>query len=801
MKKNYILLVWVLLLFFNAYSSAKQGYYTIDSSKSTSGTNFKTWLDFQQSIVSTGVSGMVYVDVVTDNLSNSQIVFTAIPGVSNSNQIIINGHGKKLSASISDAVILFDGADYIQIDSLQLENSSSNPLAIGIRFKNSSDYNTISRCFIELSGLVNATMNSGAYIAFSDAANALTTSSSKSTGSYNTLQYNIMQSTLKNSTGPSFGIVVNGSSASYASTAQNNTVRGNIILNFAYMGIYMFNTNGNHLVLNDISRIGADSVNCSSTIYGIYSMNAGSANRSNRIDSNHIHDLPKDSFYQGGNINTLYGIYTKYINGTGSLRFSISGNLIRNLYSNQNCYIMNNSYNYFLDVIFNIADNIDLPISSNSSINFYGIFNSYIYGSYRINNNTIKNCDGGNYWYGIQNSYPRLASGVQQINENIITSNTHAFNYRYNIYSYYADKSDSLHRIEIAGNHIYENSTDNAYTYNIYCEYYGDYIIADNIIEKNISNHFYMYGLYLHYFGTYHVDRNIIRRNIATLAGQGTVYGIYSDLNYEQHYLSNLIVENSGTGSNYGMYLSGGSSGNFVHEIRQNTISNNGALSGNPLNFSYPIYCNLPYSTSLNFIGNVIDIMNSNTLHMYLLTNNTLNVEYNSYHVKNVNSESYITTLGSDTSLVDWINFNAGKNELNAVSGHFFDSITYATKWFYNQNNVPSVSYNLSDVYGVTRSSTFSDRGAVEYSGTTSVKSIKNLGLDCTVYPNPNVGDLISINNIGVAQEAIFYDITGKVINTFKIQAGVNSIENNLTSGIYFIYFSQSGQTLKLLVE
>ena len=194
MKKNYTLLLFTCLLFLNAFSSAKVGNYTIDSSKATSGTNFNTWVDFQQSIVSSGVSGMVYVDVLTDDLSNSQIVFAAIPGVSNANRIFINGHGKKLTANISDAVILFDGADYLQVDSLQIENSSTNPLAIGIRFKNNSDYNTISRCFIELSGLANTSANSGAYIAFADAANALTTASNKSTGSYNTLQYNVMQS-------------------------------------------------------------------------------------------------------------------------------------------------------------------------------------------------------------------------------------------------------------------------------------------------------------------------------------------------------------------------------------------------------------------------------------------------------------------------------------------------------------------------------------------------------------------------------------------------------------------------------
>lgn len=802
MKKNYYSLLFVLLISFSAISSPLQGNYTIDSSTSTGGGNFKSWKDFQQSIVSNGVSGMVNIDVLTDEPSSPQIVFADIEGVSNSNRIIINGHGKMLKASIADAVILFNGADYITIDSLHINNSSLYPQAIGIRFRNSSDYNTISRCLIELSGLKNTVINSAAYIAFAEAANSLLAPINKSLGSYNTLQYNVMRCTLPNSTGPTFGIVLKGNSATYANTAQNNTVRGNIILNFYYMGIYMQNTNGNHLVLNDISRYGADLPNCYSNIYGIYSKDAGSSNRSNRIDSNHIHDLPKESTFGVGNIKTLTGIYTNYIIGTATYRFSIRNNIIQNLFSTENCFIMSNSYNHFIDILSNIVFNVDMPIMNSSGINFFGIFNSYIYGSYRINNNSIENCDGGYKWYGIQNNYPRLASGVQQINGNIMANNLHTSSNKSNIYSTQADLSDSMHPIEIIDNHIYGNSTDNAYTYNIFCEYYGHYKITDNIIEKNVSNDYLIYGMYLSNYGTYHVERNIIRGNIASSSVQSIVYGIYSNSNYEQHFLSNLIVENTGSGNTYGLYLSNILSNNYVNEIRQNTISINGSLSSNGLINSYPIYCNLPFSNSLNFTGNIIEVLNSSFFYLYLLTNNTLNADYNSYHIYNVNSESYATTSdGVAQSLVDWINLNLGNNELNAVNGHFFDSLTYASKWFFNQDNVPSVATNLLDVYSVSRDVNFSDRGAVEYSGITSIKQSKISDNLITIYPNPNTGDIIYINNLGIPQEAIIYDLTGKVIYTNQIESGVNTIDINLSSGVYIIYLKESGQTLKLIVE
>ena len=802
MKKNYYTLLLLLLISFSALSNPLQGNYTINSGTATGGSNFNSWIDFQQSIVSNGISGLVSVDVMTDEPSSSQIVFANIEGASNSNRIMINGHGKMLSANIADAVILFSGADYITIDSLQINNSSSNPLAIGIRFRNSSDYNTISRCLIEFSGIVNTVLNSGSYIAFAETANSLLSPINVSLGTYNTLQYNVMRSTLPNSTGPSFGIVLKGNSATYSTTAQNNTVRGNIILNFYYMGIYMQNTNGNHLVLNDISRFGADSSNCHSYIYGIYSKDAGSSNRSNRIDSNHIHDLPKDSFFEGGNIKTLIGIYTNYIAGTSTYRFSISNNVIRNLFSTQNCFIMSNSYNHFMDVLSNVVFNVDLPIISGSGINFYGIFNSYIYGSYRINNNTIKNCDGGYYWYGVYNHYPRLASGVQQINGNIIANNLHTSSNKSNIYSIQADLSDSMHPIEIIDNHIFGNSTDNAYTYNIYCENYGYYKITDNIIEKNVSNDNFIYGMYLSNYGTYHVERNIIRGNIASSSVQSIVFGIYSNSNYEQHFTSNLIVENTGSGNTYGLYLANANDAKYLHEIRQNTISINGSLSANGLLNSYPIYCNLPFSNNLNFTGNIIEVLNSSSLYLYLLTNNTLNVDYNSYHIYNVSTEVYSTTSnGVASSLLGWINLNLGNNELNAVNGHFFDSLTYASKWFLNQDNVPSVAYNLLDVYSVSRDVNFSDRGAVEYSGMTSIKQSKISENIITIYPNPNTGDIININNPSIPQEVIFYDLTGKIISSSQLESGVNSIDINLSSGIYIIYFKESGQTLKLIVE
>ena len=67
-----------------------------------------------------------------------------------------------------------------------------------------------------------------------------------------------------------------------------------------------------------------------------------------------------------------------------------------------------------------MADDNDVTVGTSSAYQFYGWYNGYSYNEYRFNNNTIQNCDGGYWWYGIRNSYPNGSCTVAEMNGNTI---------------------------------------------------------------------------------------------------------------------------------------------------------------------------------------------------------------------------------------------------------------------------------------------------------------------------------------------------------------------------------------------
>ncbi|HEY1046258.1 MAG TPA: hypothetical protein VGF79_07455, partial [Bacteroidia bacterium] len=379
MRKFYkplgILRLALLVLTVGFLSTTKaqlSGSYTLDSTLATGGTNFKTWADFRSSIVTNGVSAAVTLNVITNRVETAQISFPAITGASATNTITIKGNSMVLEADLTDAVILFDGVDYLTIDGLVIRNTSNSATTRGIRVQNESDNNTIKNNTIEFSALTTTSTSGSAYILFSTSTTSATTSSSTNHGLNNVISGNLMRTTNSGSPGPAFGITIQGSSSSYTATAQNNTVSGNTIQNFYYMGIYMNNTNGNQILNNDISRANATSYNSNSTLLGIYSTYSYAANRATKIDGNNIHDLP----YQGGTASnapgTVYVTYFQYNYGNSTYRFSASNNTLKDNKANGYMYLCYGYYNYHMDLIGNLADNNDVPVSTSSSYFFYG---------------------------------------------------------------------------------------------------------------------------------------------------------------------------------------------------------------------------------------------------------------------------------------------------------------------------------------------------------------------------------------------------------------------------------------------
>ncbi|MCC6818973.1 MAG: hypothetical protein IT245_08790, partial [Bacteroidia bacterium] len=675
--------------FAGSASAQLSGTYTIDNSVATGGSNYANWADFRSDIVANGVSGAVTVDVITDQ-TESQIVLPAITGASSTNTITINGNGKYIEAGVNDGVFLFDGIDYLTIDGLVIRNTNNNANVKGIRIQNGSDYNTIENCTIEFSALTSTSTTSSAYIAYSTSATSSTTTSSTNHGAYNVIDNNLMRTTNVNSPGPAFGIAIQGASSSYSNTAQNNTISNNTIQNFYSMAIRMYYTNGNQVLGNDISRANATSYNSSSTLYGIYSYYSYAANRPTKLDGNNIHDLPFSGGSTASAPTSVYAFYTYYNYGNATYRFSINNNSIQRNKASQYMYLGYSYYSYNFDVIGNFSDDNDVQTSTSSTRQFYGWQLYYNQNDYRVNENTIQNCDGGYYWYGIRVEYPSSACTTAEIDRNVVKNNAKAYYYHYSIRA--------------------------AYTYNS-----ANYpvSISDNIIENNTSDYYYHYSIYAYYYGNFDISRNVIKNNRNTSNSTSYYhYSIYNYYNYNTKVNSNLIVDNAAYYYTYPIYNYSFISGSYTTEVRQNTIRANGNLTNNSTPYVYAIYQYQYYHTNIKVIGNIFDLQNwygFYPVYTYNINGGTpYTWDYNSYYLSNFSNQNWYCPAGTSNSFAAWSNNGfSGSNERFINGGHNFAG-NFASNRFLNQNNVPSVTSNPKDAYSVVRNPSMSDRGAVE---------------------------------------------------------------------------------------
>jgi len=690
--QNFLRIVFTLFCaaFMSSASAQLSGTYTIDNTAATSGTNFATWLAFRNSITTNGVSGAVTVNVMTDNTETAQINFGAITGSSSTNTVTINGNNKILSVGVSDAVILLSGADYFTFDKVTVRNTSTSQYVQGYRLFNGSDYNTISNGIIEFTSLTSATTSGGAYVAFSSSSTSMTATSSTGHGNFCTISGNTMRTTNTNSPGPAYGITCTGNSSTYSYTEQNNTINGNTIQNFYFMAIYMFYTNGNQVLNNDISRANATSYNSSSTLYGIYSYYSYATSRSTKLDGNKLHDMPFFGATPTTAPSTMYDFYTYYNYGNSTYKFTINNNEIKNVMASTNNYLGYNYFNYYFDLIGNMADNNDVSTSTSSAVNFRGWLNYGTYNEYRFNNNTIQNCDGGYYWYGIRNDYPSGSCTVAQINGNTIKNNAKAYFYHYSIFSQWTYNS-TLYPVQI----------------------------NENVIEGNTSDYYYHYSIYAYFYGNYDISRNIIRNNRNTSNSTSYYhYSIYNYYNYNTTINSNLIVDNAAYYYTYCIYNYSFISGTYTTEVRQNTVRANGSLSNNFSPYLYGIYQYQYYHTNIKVIGNIFDFQNwygFYPVYTYNVNGSTpYTWDHNSYYVNNFSNQNWYCPAGTSNSFTAWAsNGFCGPNEKFINGGHNY-ATNMASNRFLNQNNVPTVSSNPKDVYGVARNPAKSDRGAVE---------------------------------------------------------------------------------------
>ena len=330
MIKNYInknILQAMKVLCLGGLMAFSSNAYSQLSGTKTLGTggDYTSWSALASAIRTSGVNGKLTVTMLNDmSLGSTRVTFQNPTSnkPTSTNQIVIDGNGKKLDYSGYDAAIVLNGVSYLTIEDLKLEHTRNASDNKGIQFMGDAQYNTIDGCTISFPNQTSSTTSTssgGAYIVFSASLTTMTSyNASYHNGRYNTVK-NCTMTTRANSNGPTVAIMVYNSAIRDASTAANNTFQNNTIKNYYYYGLYNQYSNGDQFLNNDISN----DVNTSRYIYSanyfMRSYYTYSTNRSTKFEGNKFHDLPyKNAPASMGFTSTVYGMYGYYNYGTSS---------------------------------------------------------------------------------------------------------------------------------------------------------------------------------------------------------------------------------------------------------------------------------------------------------------------------------------------------------------------------------------------------------------------------------------------------------------------------------------------------
>lgn len=335
-----ILFLVVALLCSSSLQAALNGSYTINPVAAASASNYLTFAS-AVSDMATGtradggpvngpaVSGAVTFNVVAWTFIE-RITLPAISGASATNTITFNGAGAPAttltwnSTTFSDYTWLLNGADFIRIQNMRIENTGASE-GFGIQLLSQANNNIISNCTIALP--TSATGNNQVCISAASA--------------FSTLGNNAHNLTIQNNTliGGRFGIVHNGNSGTLATglLIENNTLTDNYFAGFYFQYLDAAQIRGNHITLraNYTGSYGAQFRNCDAFtftrntvlnpgLYGVYFLNCNTATTNYaEISNNMIGGMFQTT-------STAYGLYfgtcnylqiyhnSIYVNHTGS---------------------------------------------------------------------------------------------------------------------------------------------------------------------------------------------------------------------------------------------------------------------------------------------------------------------------------------------------------------------------------------------------------------------------------------------------------------------------------------------------
>ena len=640
MTKNYVLIMKKLSvkLFALALMFLSSGIVRAQLSGTVtigSGGSYASWSAFASDLTSKGVNGALTVNVLND-LSQSSIVYLKTSTTTSTNTITINGNKKKLSSSNNDAAIILDGIDYVTIDGLIIDKTTSSIDAKGIQFMNGADYNKIINSTINMSQLTtstSSTLSGGAYVVFSNSVTSMSFSSSTYAGANNTVE-NCTMTTRSGSAGPTAAVWINGSSTLNASTPTNNTIKGNTINNFYYYGIYATYCNGEQIIKNDISRADATSANSFSTLYAVFTSYTRGTSAPLRVDDNKIHDLPFPGVTSA--TNTIFGIYGTYNTGSTTYYASVSENQFYDVVG-RTLYPTYTNYSSYTKIEKNKVDNWEAGGS------YYGFYNIYNSGKTILKSNETYNCKSINTTYGIIAAY---GSDEVEMTHNI---------FKFNQFGQSTSTSYTLPGVAFC--YLFQPNRSIVHR------------VSHNEIDSNDAGAYYSLGVFTYYAGVETSNNKITFNKVERSSGTavGYWYSMWNYYCYDVRINNNVIANNFGYYGQFGVYAYSFNSGTYKAEIRDNTIQMDGSGSSYQYNYNYALYAYLYYHTDIRVTGNSVDYRNGYyTYPVYTYNINASNYkewEYNNYWVSGFSGQYWYNRLGGANTFSGWVVTDFGKFE------------------------------------------------------------------------------------------------------------------------------------------
>ena len=372
MNRKYFLQFCIVFLFFQArYLAQLSGVYTINNTISASVTNYTSFSAFASALNSSGISGPVTVNVLTNGTFISQVDFTQPAGVSSTNTITINGNGATLtfgaSSSASPFTMRLSGADYMTINNLNLVGTGTS-YAHACHLWSGANNNTFNNCTF-----TSPIVGTGTGLCpFSISGSGTAAASAGNSGNNNVVNSCTM-------TGGYYSTVFYGSSSAPFNT--NNTLINSTIRDFYTYGCYNLYCKGTTFKGNVIERVNRTTV---TTTYAIYLSTGSTANEV--VDGNHVRNL-----FGGinGSTSTAYCIYVT-ADATLNNENIVKNNLISDIKSNGTIYAMYLSGAAFVNAYHNTISLDDISATAGTTYGIYGTGPSE-----KIKNNIITIGRGG----------------------------------------------------------------------------------------------------------------------------------------------------------------------------------------------------------------------------------------------------------------------------------------------------------------------------------------------------------------------------------------------------------------------